>query len=330
MSEVDLKTRKEEGRLKATLVKCRRLTRIITDSLYSDFDDDTDTLRMGNLRHLTSGFTEMAATLRYIWLLGYTGDAVYPQTSQVRERPGCDVSQCTLPQEIHVPGRVDLDIIFEQPLDAECLQFVAGSHLRSLSVDRLSLLDETLASLMEHLPSTLTSLRLNTNSRSVSMGPRFVAVATALTFPSLSLLSWLPHVSTLTSTLVQQLLSPCDKIVHLDDTLSVDAVDLLTAPWVMSRLVKLGLTINDVASLRTVPSTHSDSDSSQNDGFDRTIYEQLSRLVSLEELVLIEMPRTDTSGVEETSWISFLLSHGMGELETLVRLRRMDIGGLKD
>lgn len=36
MSEVDLKTRKEEGRLKATLVKCRRLTRIITDSLYSD------------------------------------------------------------------------------------------------------------------------------------------------------------------------------------------------------------------------------------------------------------------------------------------------------
>ncbi|KAG0201686.1 hypothetical protein BGX31_003781, partial [Mortierella sp. GBA43] len=86
MSRADLKTREEERRLKATLIKCRGLTHIITKWFYSDLfevlgnnrgtmlsfelgsavdeqpmlhrlwdvlSDDTDTLRMGNLRHLT-------------------------------------------------------------------------------------------------------------------------------------------------------------------------------------------------------------------------------------------------------------------------------------
>ncbi|KAI8352024.1 hypothetical protein B0O80DRAFT_488380 [Mortierella sp. GBAus27b] len=110
---------------------------------------------------------------------------------------------------------------------------------------------------------------------------------------------------------------------RLDDTLSVDAMDLLTAPWVMSGLVKLELTINNVASLRMAPSTHTGSGSSQNDGFDRIVYVQLSRLVSLEDLVLIETSST------KTSWITFSLSHGMGRLSTLVHLRSLDIGGLQ-
>ncbi|KAI8351991.1 hypothetical protein B0O80DRAFT_510816 [Mortierella sp. GBAus27b] len=113
------------------------------------------------------------------------------------------------------------------------------------------------------------------------------------------------------------------KRFRLDDTLSVDAMDLLTAPWVMSGLVKLELTISNVASLRMAPSTHTGSGSSQNDGFDRIVYVQLSRLVSLEDLVLIE-----TSSIE-TSWITFSLRHGMGELSTLVHLRSLDIGGLQ-
>ncbi|KAI8351598.1 hypothetical protein B0O80DRAFT_427805 [Mortierella sp. GBAus27b] len=403
MSNADLKAIEEEGRLKAILIKCRRLTHITTKSFYSDLfevlgnnrrtmlsfelgsavdeqpmlhrlwdvlSDDTDTLRMGNLRHLTLrrvrihgdgsdptlhlAFVKLCQRLETLECINCRMRDWIPPVLPVHEEGtnednGEDTQgmPCTLKRVwfVKVLEKMSVNALFlkrftsleelywssyrEQSLDAEFLQFVAGSRLKSLAVYGLPLPDESLASLMEHLPSTLTSLRLNTNDQSVFMGPRFVAAATALTSPSLSLLSWHPVVSTLTSTLVQQLLSSCDKIVQLDDPLSVDAVDLLAAPWVMSRLVKLRLIINDVASLRTVPSTHTDSGSSQNDGFDRIIYEQLSRLVSLEELVLTEMPRTGTSGAEKTSWISFLLSHGMGELKTLVHLRRLDIGGLQ-
>ncbi|KAI8351611.1 hypothetical protein B0O80DRAFT_488444 [Mortierella sp. GBAus27b] len=209
-----------------------------------------------------------------------------------------------------------------QDLDEDFLQFLAQSRLEFLSVDGLKLPDEFLTRLIEHLPPTIAKLRLNTQSQIVNMGPRFVAAAAAITSPSLSIISIIPSVSKLTSAPTQQLLSSCANIVRFDDSLSVDAVDLSTAPWVMSRLVALNLTIKDVASLRTVPSTHPGSGSSQSGGFDRMIYEQLSRLVSLEELVLTEI-------TEETSWISFSLSHGMGVLAALAHLRRLDISGLQ-
>jgi hypothetical protein len=181
---------------------------------------------------------------------------------------------------------------------------------------------------MENLPSTFAMLRLNTRGQSVNMGPLSVAAAAAVASPSLSLVSFVPGPSKLTSAATQQLLSSCAKIVRFDDTLSVDAVDLLAAPWVMSRLVKLELTIRNVAGLRAASSIRTHSDSSQNDGFDRIIYERLSRLVSLEDLILIETPSTDDSGTK-TSWIKFSLSHGMEELETLVHLRFLDISQLQ-
>jgi hypothetical protein len=163
------------------------------------------------------------------------------------------------------------------------------------------------------------------------MGPLFVAAAAAVSSRGLSLRSLRPCESDLSSTLVQRLLSTCVDFVYFDDGLSVDAVDLLSAPWVMSRLVKLKLTINDVANLRTtMNSTHGGSGS---DGLERVIYEQLSRLVSLEDLTLGEGLTPDLPpGIDEGSWIDFSLRQGMGELATLKRLRHLDIsrlGGLK-
>ncbi|KAG0203723.1 hypothetical protein BGX31_003308, partial [Mortierella sp. GBA43] len=227
------------------------------------------------------------------------------------------LKRCTSLEELYWSSCLDQD------LDPAFLQFLIQSRLKFLSLHGLSLPDDSLAELMENLPPTIDTLRLNTQSQSVNMGPRFVAAAAAVTSPSLSLVSAVPGASKLTSAPTQRLLSSCANIIRLDDTLSVDAVDLLTAPWVMSRLAKLELTINDVAGLRTAPSTHIGSGSSQNDRFDSIIYEQLSRLASLEDLVLVE-----TSGIE-TSWITFSLSHGMGVLATLVHLRRLDIHRLQ-
>ncbi|KAI8351600.1 hypothetical protein B0O80DRAFT_455497 [Mortierella sp. GBAus27b] len=214
-----------------------------------------------------------------------------------------------------------------RPLDPEFLQFLIQSRLKFLSVDGLKLPDRSLAELMEHLPPTISTLCLSPRHQLVTMGPRFVAAAAAISSHGLSLRSLLPWHSNLTSNLVQQLFSTCVDIVHFDNSLSVDAVDLLTAPWVMSRLVKLKLTINDVANLRTaMNSTHSDSGSG---GLERIIYEQLSRLVSLEDLSLGEGLNPDFSGIDKSSWIEFSLRHGMGELATLERLRHLDISRLK-
>jgi hypothetical protein len=176
---------------------------------------------------------------------------------------------------------------------------------------------------MEHLPPTIDMLRLNTQSQSVNMGPSFVAAAAGVSSPGLSLVSVIPGASRLTSASTQQLLSSCANIIRFDDTLSVNARDLLTAPWVMSRLVKLELTIKGVGSLITSSSSRAGSGSGQKFGCDRIIYEQLSRLESLEELVLHEIPSI------ETSLITFSLSHGMEELETLVHLRCLDISQLQ-
>ncbi|KAI8351994.1 hypothetical protein B0O80DRAFT_499901 [Mortierella sp. GBAus27b] len=227
------------------------------------------------------------------------------------------LKRCTFLEELTWSSRLDQD------MHEDFLQFLIQSRLEFLSVSGLILQDESLARLMEHLPPTIATLRLNTQSPSVNMGPHFVAAAARVTSPSLSIVSIVPGASKLSSAPTQQLLSSCANIVRLDDTLSVDAMDLLTAPWVMSGLVKLELTISNVASLRMAPSTHTGSGSSQNDGFDRIVYVQLSRLVSLEDLVLIETSST------KTSWITFSLRHGMGELSTLVHLRSLDIGGLQ-
>ncbi|KAI8351664.1 hypothetical protein B0O80DRAFT_500036 [Mortierella sp. GBAus27b] len=76
-----------------------------------------------------------------------------------------------------------------------------------------------------------------------------------------------------------------------------------------------------------IHSAHSSS-SSHDGGVDlaehRVVYEQLSKLVSLEELVLEEKP-----SINRSSWINFSLRDGMGKLATLERLRHLDISRLQ-
>ncbi|KAI8351687.1 hypothetical protein B0O80DRAFT_488489 [Mortierella sp. GBAus27b] len=227
------------------------------------------------------------------------------------------LDRCTLLEELTLSSRRN------HPLDTWFLPFLVRSRLKFFAMDGILLPDKSLAKLMESLPSTVTTLRLNSRSKRVKMGPLFVTAAAAATSPSLSIRSFQPDASKLTSTLTQQLLSTCANIDCFDDGLFMNAVDLLTAPWVMSRLVKLRLTIKDVACLRTA--TYSTHDG----GLDRVIYEQLSRLVSLEDLSLGDGWNPGSPAVNRTSWIEFSLHHGMGELATLERLRRLDIRRLR-
>ncbi|KAG0225328.1 hypothetical protein BGX31_007686 [Mortierella sp. GBA43] len=217
----------------------------------------------------------------------------------------------------------------EQPLDPGFLQFLTQSRLKLLAVDGLALPDESLAKLMDHLPPTFTTLCLNTWNEGVKIGPQFVAAAAALTSPSLSLLSFEPGRLNLSSSITQQLFSSCDRIVRIGFCPHMDAVDLLSAPWTMTRIVRLTLTIEDVATLRsTVYSTYTGNGGDHHGSIDlgghRVIYEQLSRLVSLEDLTLSEGAREP-----RPSCIDFSLRHGMGELATLERLRCLDITRLE-
>ncbi|KAG0221337.1 hypothetical protein BGX31_009987 [Mortierella sp. GBA43] len=218
---------------------------------------------------------------------------------------------------------------YYQLLDPVFLQFLVKSSLKYVEVGGLILPDEALAKLVENLPSTMTTLCFNPQDPKVTMGPRFVAALAAISFP-LSIRSLRPRPLKLSSTLIQQLLSTCANIVHLDDSLFVNAVDLLSAPWVMSRLVKLRLTIKDVANVRTAPGAiHTNSGNSRHDGLDGIVYQQLSKLVSLEDLSLAEGWNSDSSSLDKGPWIEFSLRHGMGKLETLERLRRLDISRLQ-
>ncbi|KAI8359043.1 hypothetical protein B0O80DRAFT_526767 [Mortierella sp. GBAus27b] len=69
------------------------------------------------------------------------------------------------------------------------LKFLAHSRLKFLWIKGLTLSDESFAQLMEHLPSTFTTLAFESAHPDVQVGPLFVAAATALTSPILSLLS---------------------------------------------------------------------------------------------------------------------------------------------
>ncbi|KAI8351649.1 hypothetical protein B0O80DRAFT_455628, partial [Mortierella sp. GBAus27b] len=282
---------------KKILVQCRGLTHLntnaVNDELFNMLSHNRETIV--SLR-LNSAVKDVY-TLHRIW--------------------GVLSADCTLLEEL------TLSSCRNHPLDTRFLPFLIRSRLKFFAMDGIRLPDRSLAELMENLPSTVTTLCLNTRSELVNMGPLFVTAAAAVTSPSLSIRSFQPHASKLTSTLTQQLLSTCANIDCFDDGLSMSAVDLLTAPWVMSRLVKLKLTIKDVACLITA------TYSTPNDSFDRIIYEQLSRLVSLEDLSLGEDWNPGTSGVNRTSWIDFSLLHGMGELATLERLRRLDIRQLR-
>ncbi|KAI8351663.1 hypothetical protein B0O80DRAFT_500035 [Mortierella sp. GBAus27b] len=392
----DLNVKKAEERLKEILVQCRGLTHLTTNAVYEELfkvlsynretmvsfelksavknqymldrlwyvlSNDTDTLCMGNLRHLTlkrvrihgdgghpglhlafvklcqrletlecvkcpmidwiapvlptheEGTQKMPWTLKQAKFLGAMGSITHHARF---------LKRCTSLEELTWTSRLN------EALDPESLQFLIQSRLKILAVDGLLLPDESLAKLIEHLPPTMDSLCLNIRSQGVNMGPCFVTAAAAVTSPSLSFVSLDPRASNLTSTLTQQLLSSCAKIIHLDDSLSVNAVDLLVAPWVMSGLVKLSLTIRDVACLRAVTyPTHNGNSTSHSGGVDRIIYEQLSRLVLLEDLSLGEVSSPGVSGIGETSWIEFSLRHGMGELAALARLRRLDITQLQ-
>ncbi|KAI8359042.1 hypothetical protein B0O80DRAFT_495674 [Mortierella sp. GBAus27b] len=112
------------------------------------------------------------------------------------------------------------------------------------------------------------------------------------------------------------------------------ATDLLTAPWVASRLVRLDLFIagaekleTDVVSDGTCTCGGGGGDVGTCHGGHRIIYEQLSRLVSLEDLSLAE--GVNHYAPFDAPWIDFSLHHGMGKLATLERLRRLDIWKLE-
>ncbi|KAI8359052.1 hypothetical protein B0O80DRAFT_260466 [Mortierella sp. GBAus27b] len=204
---------------------------------------------------------------------------------------------------------------FLQAPDSEFLEFLARSRLKFLSVNCIDLSDNSLAKLVEHFPSSFTTLKFDTRSRHVQFDSHSITAAVSGTSSNLSLLSSYQDTVALPNTLSQQLLSSCVNLVHLDAKLCVDATDLLTGRWVASQLVRLELTIAGVDNLTS------------SDGFSRKIiYKQLSRLVSLEELTLTEC--VDGSSQPKAKHIDFSLRHGMGKLEKLERLRRLDISKL--
>ncbi|KAI8359049.1 hypothetical protein B0O80DRAFT_260442 [Mortierella sp. GBAus27b] len=132
------------------------------------------------------------------------------------------------------------------------LRYLAQSRLKSLEISGIILPDEDLAQLLEHLPSTFTTLALQRSTRAVHMGPRFIAATAALTLPGLSLLPAYGIPWTLSSDIIQQLFSSCPCLIRLDIKQSVMmATDLATAPWIASRLVQLDLLITGVEKLDT-------------------------------------------------------------------------------
>ncbi|KAI8600158.1 hypothetical protein EDD21DRAFT_354811 [Dissophora ornata] len=126
------------------------------------------------------------------------------------------------------------------------------------------------------------------------------------------------------------LLSRCPNLQYLLPSCRVIATDLLNAPWIASRLVKLELTLSFVDDL---PPELGHS----------VIYEQLSQLVSLQELCLNEVPRVLSArwfgqeieipegllGYIFGGSFDFSLENGMGVLASLSQLRRLDLRSLQ-
>ncbi|KAI8359051.1 hypothetical protein B0O80DRAFT_485064 [Mortierella sp. GBAus27b] len=187
----------------------------------------------------------------------------------------------------------------------EFLRYLAQSRLKFLEIRGIFLSDELFAQLLEHLPSTFTTLSIPPSAWIVHMGPRFVAAAAALTLPSLSLLSTSDDPLKVFSDIIHQLFSSCTCLVRLDLDLLIVGVEKLDACVDPTCTCGGGGTC----------------------GGQSIIYEQLSRLVSLEDLSLAE--GVGGTGPLDGPRIGFSLRHGMGKLVTLERLRRLDIRKLK-
>ncbi|KAI8359050.1 hypothetical protein B0O80DRAFT_495681 [Mortierella sp. GBAus27b] len=210
----------------------------------------------------------------------------------------------------------------------EFLRYLAQSRLKFLEIRGIFLSDELFAQLLEHLPSTFTTLSIPPSAWIVHMGPRFVAAAAALTLPSLSLLSTSDDPLKVFSDIIHQLFSSCTCLVRLDvRPCTMMAKDLAAAPWITSRLVQLDLLITGVEKLDTCVDPTCTGGGGGTCGGQSIIYEQLSRLVSLEDLSLAE--GVGGTGPLDGPRIDFSLRHGMGKLVTLERLRRLDIRKLE-
>ncbi|KAI8359047.1 hypothetical protein B0O80DRAFT_260388 [Mortierella sp. GBAus27b] len=215
---------------------------------------------------------------------------------------------------------------YQEKLTSGFLWYLAQSRLKFLEIRGIFLFDEFLAQVIGHLPSTFTTLAIPSSAWIVHMNS--ATAAAALTLPSLSLLSTSDAPLELFSDIIQQLFSSCTCLVRLDvRPCTMMAKDIAAAPWIASRLVQLDLLILGVEELDTcVDSTCTCGDGTCGDG-QSIIYEQLSRLVSLEDLSLAESVNRYTPF--DGPRINFSLRHGMGKLVTLERLRRLDIRKLE-
>ncbi|KAI8359045.1 hypothetical protein B0O80DRAFT_424031 [Mortierella sp. GBAus27b] len=207
------------------------------------------------------------------------------------------------------------------------LRYLAQSRLKFLEIRGRFLSDKMLAQVIRRLPSTFTTLAIPPSDWIVEM--RSVAATAALTLPSLSLVSTCDAPLKLSCDIVQRLFSSCTCLARLDVRPCIMmAKDLAAAPWIVSRLVKLDLLIFSVEKLDTcVDPTCTCGGDGACGGRQSIIYEQLSRLVSLEDLSLAEGVKG--YALVDGPRIDFSLRHGMGKLVTLERLRRLDIRKLE-
>ncbi|KAI8359044.1 hypothetical protein B0O80DRAFT_260385 [Mortierella sp. GBAus27b] len=337
-----------------------------TQRLWDVLSDDTDTGGMKHLKHLKlewitiqvwdghstlrSAFTKLCERLETLEL-GYStltnwpismsgvpqdkgnGDSSLPMFWNLRRVAFNDalgnvahyerfLSQCPLLE--HLTWSF---LAYQEKMTSGFLWYLAQSRLKFLEIRGISLSDKFLAQVIRHLPSTFTTLAIPPSAWIISM--KSVAATAALTLPSLSLVSTCDAPLKLSCDIVQQLFSSCTCLVRLDvRPCTMKATDLTADPWIVSRLVKLDLLITSAEKLDTcVDPTCTCGGDGTCGGRQSIIYEQLSRLVSLEDLSLAEgvIRYTPFDGPR----IDFSLRHGMGKLVTLERLRRLDIRKLE-
>ncbi|KAF8924400.1 hypothetical protein BGZ58_001814, partial [Dissophora ornata] len=197
------------------------------------------------------------------------------------------------------------------------------SCLKKLNLRGSAILDADSAAIITQLPASCNHLTFD-NSHFGALS--ITALAAAPLRRDLSL----TFTRDIRNHLTLGLVSHCPNLQYLLPSCQVIATDLLTAPWVASRLVKLKLTLSSVDEL---PSEMGHS----------VVYEQLSRLVLLQELCLLEVARVISIGSFEQGveipegplgyafggWLDFSLENGMGMLASLSQLRRLDLRSLQ-
>ncbi|KAI8600159.1 hypothetical protein EDD21DRAFT_405462 [Dissophora ornata] len=208
------------------------------------------------------------------------------------------------------------------------------SCLKRLNLEGCEIPESDAAAIIAQLPASCNHLTFHCSHFGLLSITALAAAAPQQSDFSLTLIQGIP------SHLTHGLLSSCPNLQYLLPPCRVIATDLLAAPWVASRLVKLELRLSFVADL---PPELGHS----------VIYEQLSRLVSLQELCLDEViPHAETTDmdlkflfsarapppgsiekvepeIEIPGSLDFSLENGMGVLESLSQLRRLDLRSLQ-